>query len=64
MDKQALLQQLENDITNRDAESAVDTAQAIVDGGLDVMEAIGLGHYHSAIHLNRLTRDVARVFGG
>jgi methylmalonyl-CoA mutase cobalamin-binding domain/chain len=36
----ALFQQLENDISNYDAESAVATARAIVDGGLDVTHAI------------------------
>ncbi len=35
-----LFQQLESDILNYDAESAVKTAKAIVDGGLDVMHAI------------------------
>lgn len=35
-----LFQQLEDDILNYDAEAAVKTAQAIVDGNLDVMHAI------------------------
>jgi dimethylamine corrinoid protein len=41
MDPQpTLLEQLENDILNYDSESAVQTAQAIVDSGLNVQQAI------------------------
>ncbi len=38
--KPTLLQQLENDILNYDSESAVQTAHAIVESGLDIQQAI------------------------
>ncbi len=39
-DQEHLLQQLEAEVLNSDAEAAAGTAQAIVDAGLDVMRAI------------------------
>lgn len=40
MDKRELLEQLEAHMMNYDAKSAAETAQAIVDSGIDVLEAI------------------------
>jgi trimethylamine corrinoid protein len=42
MDKRELLEKLQGDILSYDAKSAVETAQAIVDSGTDVMQAIGV----------------------